>query len=172
MIDRIYLTGINDHYFITADDKGSFLTCNENRKMFPVLWKQAIMPYAIERFFTQHDTLQHNAIEIQARFAIQRPSPEELQDSPLWVKQFCKLIYDEWETIEKIYDERETIKKTNVTVIRQNTVDPVFAFYGGEWYFSYNINTFKTRPMVKVFSIDGEETREFVTLGADLNSIL
>lgn len=163
MIDRIYLAGINSNYFITADDKGSFLIRNENRKLdlFPVLWKQTIMPYSTERFFTQHDTLQHNAIEIQARYAIQRPSPEELQGSPLWVKQFCKLLYDEWETIEK-----------NVTLKRRNTVDPVFAFYGGEWYFSYNINTFKHEALVKVFSIDGEQTREFATLTTDLSSIL
>jgi len=163
MIDRIYLAGINSNYFITADDKGSFLTSNESRNLnlFPVLWKQIIMPYSTERFFTQHDLLQHGSIEIQARYMIQRPSPEELQDSPLWVKQFCKLLYDEWETIE-----------TYVTHRRRNLGDPVFAFYGSEWYFSSNINTFKQGALAKVFSIDGEQTREFATLTAGLNSIL
>ena len=163
MIDRIYLAGINSNYFIAADDKESFLTNDENRNLylFPVLWKQTIMPYSTKRFFTKHDSLQHNALELQARYMIQRPSPEELQDSPLWVKQFCKLIYDEWETIE-----------TNTIWRRQNLIDPVFAFYGGDWYFNRTIDSFKTRPMVKVFSIDGEQTREFATLTTDLNSIL
>ena len=163
MIDRIYLAGINSNYFITADDKESFLVNDKNRNLnlFPVLWRQSVMLYSTKRFFTQYDSLQHNAIELQTRYEIQRPSPEELQDSPLWVKQFCKLLYGEWKTIEK-----------NVTLKRQNTVDPVFAFYGGEWYFSYNINTFKHEALTKVFSIDGEQTREFLTLTTDLNSIL
>ena len=161
MIDRIYLAGANRDYFITADDKESFLTRNESRNLFPVLWRQAIMPYRTERFSPQHDLLQHGSIEIQARYMIQRPFPEELQDSPIWVKQFCKLIYDEWETIE-----------THVTHRRRNLGDPVFAFYGGEWYFTANINTFKQGALAKVFSIDGEQTREFATLATDLNSIL
>ena len=163
MIDRIYLAGINSNYFITADDKESFLANDKNRNLnlFPVLWRQSIMPYSTKRFFTQYDSLQHNAIELQTRYEIQRPSPEELQDSPLWVKQFCKLLYDEWETIE-----------TYVTHKRRNLGSPVFAFYGGEWYFTANINTFKQGALAKVFSIDGEQTREFATLAADLNSIL
>ena len=161
MIDRIYLAGINSNYFITADDKESFLTSNESRNLFPVLWKQTIMPYGIQRFSARHDLLQHGSIEIQARYMIQRPSPEELKDSPLWVKQFCKLIYDEWETIE-----------TNEICRRRNLGDPVFAFYGSEWYFSHNINTFKQGALAKVFSIDGEQTGEFVPLATDLNSIL
>jgi len=164
MIDRIYLAGINSNYFIAADDKESFLTCNEKRNLFPVLWKQTIMPYSIERFFTQCDMLQRGSfesLELQPRYMIQRLSPEELQDSPLWVTQFCKLINNEWETIE-----------TYETWKRRNLGDPVFAFYGSEWYFSSDIHSFKTMPMVKVFSIDGEQTREFATLTTDLNSIL
>ena len=161
MIDRIYLAGANSDYFITANDKESFLTRGKRSNMFPVLWKQIIMPYTTERFSTQCDLLQHGSIEIQARFMIQRPSPEELQDSPLWVTQFCKLIYDEWETIETY----ETWKLRNLG-------DPVFAFYGGEWYFSSDVYSFMTLPMVKVFSIDGEQTREFATLTTNLNSIL
>ena len=161
MIDRIYLAGANSHYFITADDKESFLTCNENRNLFPVLWKQTVVPYLIERFSAQYDSLQHSGIELQTRYMIQRPSPEELQNSPLWVAQFCKLIYDDWETIE-----------TNVTWRRRNLGDPVFAFYGSEWYFSPDVYSFKKVPMDKVFSVDGEQTGEFVTLTTDLNSIL
>ena len=153
MIDRIYLAGINSNYFIAADDKESFLTCNEKRNLFPVLWKQIIMPYGIQRFTAQHDLLRHETIELQARYMIQRPSPEELQGSPLWVTQFCKLIYDEWETIE-----------TYETWKRRNLGDPVFAFYGGEWYFSPDVYLFKQGAMPKVFSIDGEQT--------NLNSIL
>lgn len=161
MIDRIYLVEPNSDYFITADDKESFLTHSERRNIFPVLWKQAIMPYTIERFYTHGDLLQHGDIGIQARYMIQRPLPEELQDSPLWVKQFCKLLYDEWETIE-----------TYVTHRRRNLGDPVFAFYGSEWYFACNINTFRQGALAKVFSIDGEQTREFATLTTDLNSVL
>lgn len=161
MIDRIYLVEPNSDYFITADDKESFLTRGERRNIFPVLWKQAIMPYATERFYTHDDLLQHGDIELQARYMIQRPSPEELQGSPLWVTQFCKLIYDEWETIE-----------TYETWKRRNLGDPVFAFYGGEWYFSPDVYLFKQAPMDKVFSVDGEQTGEFATLTTDLNSIL
>lgn len=161
MIDRIYLAGINSNYFIAADDKESFLTSNESRNLFPVLWKQTIMPYGIQRFSVQHNLLRHETIELQARYMIQRPSPEELQGSPLWVTQFCKLIYDEWETIE-----------TYETWKRRNLGDPVFAFYGGEWYFSPDVYSFKKVPMDKVFSVDGEQTGEFATLTTDLNSIL
>lgn len=161
MIDRIYLVEPNSDYFITADDKESFLTRSERRNIFPVLWKQAIMPYATERFYTHDDLLQHYSIGIQARYTIQRPSPEELQDSPLWVLQFCKLIYDEWETIE-----------TYETWKRRDLEDPVFAFYGSEWYFSSNINTFKQGALAKVFFIDGKQTGTFAALAADLNSIL
>lgn len=161
MIDRIYLAGINSNYFIAADDKESFLTSNESRNLFPVLWKQTIMPYGIQRFSVQHNLLRHETIELQARYMIQRPSPEELQGSPLWVTQFCKLIYDEWETIE-----------TYETWKRRNLGDPVFAFYGGEWYFSPDVYLFKNAPMDKVFSVDGEQTGEFATLTTDLNSIL